>query len=153
MKQEKMGRVGFFYGLIVLTAFLAYIVTYNQKNRELTAEERTEQRALLVGRQLIDNHFEQKIFLQDSDIKAVESRGLASSSSETPFVMKKNLNGEVGRDAWGQPFYFQVKGDGISNSTLYIWSLGPNEKPEFKDFKDLLAQGARGDDILVTIPF
>ena len=149
--ESKVSKVGIFYGMIIVTAFMAFVVTYYQKNRELTAEERTEQRALLVGRQLIESHFEQKIFLPESETKPAESRGLASN--ENLFIVKKNLSGEVGRDAWGQPFYFQVKGDGIKNSTLYVWSVGPNEKPEYKDVKDLIAQGVRGDDILVTIPF
>lgn len=147
MKKET-NKVSFFYGIIVLMALLAFIGTYYQKNRALTVDERTEQRALLVGKKLIDSQFEQKFFLPEA--KPAE-RGLASTESLE--VIKKNLEGEVGRDAWGQPFYFKVKGDGVKNSTLYIWSLGANGKPEFKDLKSLMAEGPRGDDILVTIPF
>lgn len=146
----KVSKVGFFYVMIIVTAFAAFVVSYYQKNRELSAEERTEQRALLIGRNLIESRFEQKIFFAEPP--KVQERGLASTSTSN-FVIKKNLNGEVGRDAWGQPFGFHVKGDGLKNSTLYIWSIGPNAKAEFKDFKDLIAQGARGDDILVSIPF
>ncbi len=147
---SKVNRVGLLYGFIIVVAFLSYVVTVYQKNRPLSLEARTEQRARLVGVQLIETRFEQRIFLPDTPMK--EERGLASAG-EGPWMMKRNLNGEVGRDAWGQPFAFQVKGDGIKNSTLYIWSVGPNGIPDYKDTKDLIAQGAKGDDILVAIPF
>lgn len=140
-------KIGFVYGLIILAAFLAFVVTYYQKNRALTLEERSEQRAFIVGKQLIESHFEQKTFLPEKN----PERGLASTASAS--MIKKNLNGEAGRDAWGQPFSFQVKGDGIKDSVLYIWSVGANGTADFRSVKDLIAQGSTGDDILVTIPF
>jgi hypothetical protein len=141
-------RIGLLYGAIVVTAFLAFVVTYYQKTQPLSAEERTEERALQVGRRLIDSHFEQKTFVPDLK---VQERSLASSGSLA--VVKKNLSGEVGRDAWGQPFSFQVTGDGIKDSVLYIWSSGANGTAEFRNIKELMAQGPVGDDILISIPF
>lgn len=147
MKASK-NKIGFFYVTIIAAAFLAFVATYYQRNKELNASERTEQRALLVGRNLIESQFQQKVFMP---AQVDQQRGLAST--ETLSVVKKNLNGEVGRDAWGRPFSFQVKGDGIKNSTLFVWSVGENGKPEFRNIKDLMEQGVGGDDILVSIPF
>lgn len=142
-------RVGILYGVIIVAALATFIWTYLQKNRVPSAEERTAQRAEIVGRQLIEDKFEQKVFMPGQP----QERGLASAA-ESLLVTRKNLSGEVGRDAWGQPFNFQVKGDGVKDSVLYIWSLGSNGNPDFKDIKDLMARGvASGDDILVTIPF
>lgn len=141
-------KVGVLYGVIVATAFLAFVVTYYQKNKPMSLEERTEQRAFLVGKKMIENHFEQKTFLPETK---VQERNLASSGALA--VIKKNLNGEVGRDAWGNPFSFQVKGDGVKDSTLYIWSTGANGSADFRNIKELIAQGAVGDDILISIPF
>jgi hypothetical protein len=146
--QNSTKKIGLLYGLIVVAAFLAFVVTYYQKNKELTLEERTEQRAFLVGKRLIESHFEQKTFIQS---QGSQERGLASNGSL--YIVKKNLSGDVGRDAWGQPFSFQVQGDGVKNSTLYIWSSGANGKADFRNIKELMAQGAVGDDILVSIPF
>lgn len=149
----KVKRVGFLYVFIIAVAFLSYVVTVYQKNKPLSLEARTEQRAQMVGVNLIESHFEQKVFLPDAPPK--EERGLASADAggDGVMIVKRNLSGEAGRDAWGQPFAFHVKGDGIKNSTLYIWSVGPNGTPDFKDVKDIMAQGASGDDILVSIPF
>ena len=141
-------KFGILYGAIIVAALSALMVTYYKKNRSLSIEERTQQRAEVVGRRLIEDKFEQKVFMA----KETPERGLASAN-ESLVVVKKNLSGEVGRDAWGQPFYFQVKGDGIKDSTLYIWSHGANGTPDFKDVKDLIALGSAGDDILVSIPF
>lgn len=146
---SKINKVGLLYGFIIVVAFLSYVVTVYRKNKPLSLEARTEHRAQLVGANLIESHFEQKVFLPETP---KEERGLASTGDSVA-IIKKNLSGDVGRDAWGQPFSFQVKGDGIKNSTLYIWSIGPNGTPDFKDIKDLLAQGPKGDDILVSIPF
>lgn len=152
----KVKRVGFLYVFIIAVAFLSYLVTVYQKNKPISLEARTEQRAQKVGVSLIESHFEQKVFLPDAPPK--EERGLASANPDASgdggvMIVKRNLSGEAGRDAWGQPFSFHVKGDGIKNSTLYIWSVGPNGTPDFKDVKDIMAQGASGDDILVSIPF
>ncbi len=146
--KSSTNKIGVLYGVIVVAAFLAFVVTYYQKNIPLSLEERTEQRAFLLGKRLIEAHFEQKTFLPETK---TQERNLASSGSLA--VVKKNLNGDVGRDAWGNPFSFQVKGDGIRNSTLYIWSTGANGAADFRNIKDLIAQGAVGDDILVSIPF
>lgn len=147
----KVKRVGFLYVFIIVVAFLSYVVTVYQKNKPMSLEARTEHRAQLVGANLIESHFEQKVFLPDAPPK--EERGLASAEGDGVMIVKRNLSGEAGRDAWGHPFSFHVKGDGIKNSTLYIWSVGPNGTPDFKEVKDLITQGEQGDDILVTIPF
>lgn len=141
-------KVGLLYGAIVITAFIAFVVTYNHKNKPMSLVERTEQRAFIVGKQLIESNFEQKVFLPEPQ---TQERGLASNASAS--IIKKNLKGEVGRDPWGQPFSFQVSGDGIKNSKLYIWSVGPNGISDLHNTKDQVAMSAEGDDILVEIPF
>lgn len=146
--RNQSNKVGILYGVIIVAALSAFLISYYQKNRVPTIEERTAERAELVGRRLIEDHFEQKSFLPGQP----QERGLASAN-ESLVVVKKNLSGEVGRDAWGQPYFFQVKGDGVKDSTLYIWSIGANGNPDYQDPKDLIARGATGDDILVTIPF
>lgn len=146
-------KMGIIYGAIVVAALGAFIITFYQKERAPSSEERTAERAQLVGKSLIAEKFEQKVFLPAEN---KQDRGLASTTNapnEVVMVTRKNLSGEVGRDAWGKPFHFQVKGDGISNSTLYIWSYGANGNPDFKEAKDLIASGAKGDDILVSIAF
>lgn len=141
-------RVGILYGVIIVAALATFIWTYLQKNRVPSAEERTSRRAEIVGRRLIEDKFEQKVFLPAT----TPERGLASEADGS-VATRRSLTGEVGRDAWGQPFYFQVKGDGIKDSILYIWSYGANGNADFKDVNDLMARGPVGDDVLVTIPF
>ena len=141
-------KIGLLYSAIVITALIAFVVTYYQKNKPMSLVERTEQRAFIVGKQLIEANFEQRVFLPEQE---AQERGLASN--ESPSMVKKNLKGEVSRDPWGQPFSFQVSGDGIKNSKLYIWSPGPNGVAEIQNIKDQIAMNAVGDDILVEIPF
>lgn len=143
-------KISFFYSLIIFGSFVAFGVTYYQKYRMPSDSELAEVGAELVGRNLISKKFEMKIYLPQ---KAEGQRGLASQEEEFVTVNQTRLSGEAGRDPWGRPFYYQVKGDGIKNSTLYIWSLGEDAKPSFRDFKDLVLQGTRGDDILVTMDF
>jgi len=145
---SKSNKISYLYGFIIVVAFLSYLMTVYQKNKPLSLEARTEQRALLIGTRLIESHLEQKLFLPD---EGKQERGLAST--EDKLIVKKSLSGETGRDTWGQPFLYHVKGDGIKNSVLYMWSLGPNGVADYKDIKDLIAQGPKNDDILVTIPF
>jgi hypothetical protein len=152
MMQSNSPKFSVVYGGIIAAALVAFVASYYFSHREPSIEERTRTRAEMVGRRLIEDRFEQKVFLPK---EGRPERGLASSDGDNDSIMmsKKSLNGDVGRDAWGQPFHFQVKGDGISNSTLYIWSHGPNGNADYREVKDMIASGAKGDDILVEMPF
>jgi hypothetical protein len=144
-------KIGSLYGVILALALVSLSLLYvsrDSKDKAESPEVRTETRAFLVGKSLIENHFEQKVFLPDAP---PQERGLASTG--TLVVTKRNLMGESGRDAWGRPFSYSVQGDGIRDSTLYIWSVGANGTADFKDLKTLIAKGVNGDDILVVIPF
>lgn len=160
---ESSSSRGKLFFVIILLAFGAAIFTYYTKNKNVvTAEMRAEQRANLIAQQLIEKQFQIKTFVPSENKKYPnspsgnpnDSAERALASVDEAFEMNhKVLDGQVGRDPWGTPYGFFVKGDGKHGSTVYIWSVGPNEKPDFKTTKDLIANGANGDDILVVVPF
>lgn len=153
---ENSGGRSKWFMLIIICALGAVIYTYNTKNKtEITIVERAEQRANTIAQELIEHQFERKTFIQDKKNTpgAEADRGLASATEEVFEMNHKVLDGEVGRDPWGNPYGFFVKGDGKHGSTLYIWSNGPNEKPDYRATTDLATKGASGDDILVVVPF
>jgi hypothetical protein len=144
--------MGVFF-VIVFLAFVAVVYTFFTSERTLTLVERAEERAMQLGRQLIDNEFVLKVYLPDDSQKNEQSeRNLASQENETFEMTKKVLDGQIGRDPWGGPFHFQLKGDGKSGSKLYIWSNGENGQPDFKTLEDMIRNGySSGDDVLVAL--
>jgi hypothetical protein len=149
---ELKNRMGIFFGIIFL-AFAAIVYTFFINERPKSIAERAEERALLLGRQLIDNDFILKVYLPDDAGKKNEpERSLASQENDSLQVTKKTTDGDLGRDPWGLPFHFKLSGDGKSGSKLYIWSNGENGQADFKKIEDMIKSGyASGDDIFVTI--
>ncbi len=150
--QNKPNRGKFFFFIISCALGAVFYTYYNQIPRELSISEKAEQRAMMIAQQLIESQFQVKNFVEEKKNTAEENRGLASES-QVLSLTRKVLDGEVGRDPWGKPFGFQVKGDGKKGSIVYIWSVGENQKPDFKNIGDMIANGSNGDDILVVMPF
>jgi hypothetical protein len=152
--ESKSNRMGLFLFIIFL-AFAAVVYTFFVGKRVVTISEKAEERALLLGRQLIDNEFNVKVFVPDeSKFKPETERGLASQGTDSDVVeiTKKVVDGELGRDPWGSPFYFTLKGDGKTGSKLFIWSKGANGQADFKKPEDMLTNGMPyGDDVMVSI--
>lgn len=152
--EAKSNRMGLFLFIIFL-AFAAVVYTFFVGERIATISERAEERALQLGRKLIDSEFNVKVFVPDeSKPKSEPERGLASqgSDNEAVEIMKKVVDGEIGRDPWGSPFYFLLKGDGKAGSKLFIWSKGENGQVDFKKPEEMINNGQPfGDDIMVSI--
>lgn len=139
----------------ILLGSVAYFAYYFQKGDVPTVKEMAETRAYQWAQWLVENKYEIKYYKSpqektpDSTSHEVE-RGLASDDLTTE--TRKTLDGEIGRDPWGKPYYFHVEGDGGSGSTIHIWSVGENSSAEYKNSKELITNGETGDDILVRYP-
>jgi hypothetical protein len=145
-------RMGVFF-VIIFLAFATVVYTFFITDRPMTLTDRAQERAAALGRQLIENQFVIKVNVPDENQKANDSeRNLASQRNDSFEMNKKVSDGEIGRDPWGSPFHFQLKGDGRSGSKLYIWSNGENGLSDVKDTESMIKNGfANGDDILISI--
>ena len=123
MKNLQNAKLAFLLFVMILIAGQFYF----SKN-EKTVEQKTRERAELIGKKLIDMHFQRKIYTVDSG-----KRTLASADNVTLATIEE---GEFGRDSWGFPFHYKKQGH-----KLLVWSLGANH----------LDDSRSGDDILVEL--
>lgn len=85
----------------------------------------------------------------DSALPAPSAGGRAPASVED---VPPLTDGQIGKDPWGQPFNYTVLGNPTApNSTVVVWSSGPNGKLESK-IDEIGRSGSgtthfRGDDI------
>jgi hypothetical protein len=144
----------FFWISLGFTALVAWGFVIAQKTQSTsstptetvkTEQERTLERARLVGRQLIDSGFARKIFSAPVS-KNKNSRNLASTGETKDFQIQIVEEGQTGRDSWGYPFSYKKK-----SGKLFIVSPGPNHILDSR-LDQIDSEGAStGDDLIVTL--
>jgi hypothetical protein len=72
-----------------------------------------------------------QIMVQRQMAMASVSKEDRSPASISPDPSSMLTEGQIGKDPWGRPYHYFVKAnaDG-SKSTIFVWSDGPNGKPE-----------------------
>ncbi len=105
-------KVAFGLVICILIAGQLYFSNFS-KSESTMLNEKAKERALLIGKKLIDAKFQRKIF--------TESTAQRSLAADTDFVLTTAEEGQAGRDPWGQPFTYKKQGD-----RLTITSLGAN---------------------------
>lgn len=144
----KLTREITFIGVVV-AAFVVAVYLFNVgRDQELTLSQRAQARAQGLIKNLATQNFMKKVFTEEP---APQGRGLASAKSESNVTEMEvqSLQGEIGRDPWGRPFYYKVAGDGARGSEVTVWSYGPNAIAESTP-ENLLAKQSSGDDLVFT---
>jgi hypothetical protein len=150
----KFYRNQFFWISLGFTALVAWGFVIAQKTESTTSttsdvtrseEEKTLERAMLVGRHLIDSGFVRKVFTTP-DMSPKKSRNLASTGEAKDFQMQTVEAGQTGRDSWGYPFSYIKK-----NSKLFIVSPGPNHILDSSLDRIDSDSSVANDDLVVTI--
>lgn len=147
----------FFWISLGFTALVAWGFVISQKTQNTessiestqTLQEKTVERAKLVGRHLIETQFIKKVF--NTETEPQQTRGLASVKNQpeaetaNDFKIQVVEEGQTARDPWGFPFSYKK-----SKNKLYIWSLGPNHTLD-SSVDQIESSTTQGDDIVVTL--
>jgi hypothetical protein len=126
----------------IFAATVAVLVSFQifYKQTPPTLEEKASSRAHTIGKKLIDQKFQRKIFSASSSV-----RGLASADESETMQLQTVEEGEIGRDPWGHPFSYK-KGP----RELIIWSKGANQQMDSNP-SQIESKQAQSDDIIVAI--